>query len=206
MQLAFVVETTVSPPQLAIPASGTASIPFQITIDPATRVGSRGFHLLIVDDSDDALKYTDKRVTVDVGYPPPWWQRHLRLLIALGAALLLLLAVAVFKHYRRQADRDVRGLKLLLYRGEDGVAFVATRASAGAVIVRTPAGERLRLKPGVRVPLDGDLALTVADARDGAGRNRRFSQSDPLVTAKAAAGPPAPTASQRSTSAYDDLL
>jgi von Willebrand factor type A domain len=118
---------TVTPAQLELPASGTASLPFQIVFDRATPVGAQGLRLLVVDDEQPAIKYAATSVIVDVGYPPPpWWKRYQWWLLgALGAVVLIMLAAAISRFFARRADRDVRGLVLLLFRDEAELGFLA---------------------------------------------------------------------------------
>lgn len=237
---------TVTPAQFELPASGAASLPFQVTFGQATPVQSHKMRLLVIDTADPEKSYAVKDVNLDIAYPPPWWDRYRWLLVGLVAVAVIALTVAVYRFFARRADRDVRGLVLLLFRDEaelgflaapdlpssqfwflirdeqtgqprldhasPGNGFVATRGAGGAVFVRKPGENKVRLKAGVPQPVIGDLALAVRDERDNDQRaRRRFSpatDSDAAnrqpggpgtEPASAASGPSQPTA-------YDDLL
>lgn len=232
---------TVSPAVVDIPASGSSAPTFEISFAAGTEIGSRAARLLVVDDEQPSTRYADLTLVFDVGYPPPWWSRHRYPLAALGVVLLAALAAGLVRVLRRRADRDVRGLVLLLFRDEQELGFLAApeqpssqfwfvirdadvgqprldniepyggylaaRGVGSSVTVRTPTGQKLRVRPGVPEPVTGDLALAFRDERDSAehGRRRRFDRPGPdtpaeqpvAAPAAAAAGPP---------STYDDLL
>ena len=107
---------TVSPSSADM-VSGSGRIDFGLVFAADTRLGSGQAVLRVVDEADPAVRYVEKVITFEVGYPPGplrrlWW------LWALLAASALV-AVLVLAHQARQRRRrtDVGGLHAQLFSG-----------------------------------------------------------------------------------------
>ncbi|HSV64996.1 MAG TPA: vWA domain-containing protein [Mycobacteriales bacterium] len=160
------VLVTVSPPTQNVAASGSTEFAYQLRFDPATRLGAGRVRLQVVDDSAPTRVYGGGYVAFDVRTPPGFLERWWPLLAAAGAALLAVLAALGYRWRRRQQDRDVRGIVLLLFRDGRQLGYLAAPDRPAAefrFLIRDEHGPQPRLDHAT------DGASGYRAARNGSG-------------------------------------
>jgi hypothetical protein len=119
---------TISPSSATVPPD-TSEVAFRLLVDNRTPVGSARGQLLVTDDTAGAV-YADPIFTIDVGYPPPWWQRNWWVFaVGLAVAAVVVLLLVMLARRRRQS-REVRALSAKLVN-RDGRGVFTLHAPDG---------------------------------------------------------------------------
>ena len=153
---------TLSPDGGIVPP-GPSAIPFRLQVGSGTSVGWARGQLLVTDDTANTV-YADPIFTVDVGYPPPWWQTYWWVfLVIAGVVAIIGFVVATLARQRKRAN-EVRDLSARLINS-DGRAVFTLHAPDGhdgefRFAMRNEAGQ----PPSLRHGKDGHPTVLVRRA------------------------------------------
>jgi hypothetical protein len=171
---------SVRPAIVAVPASGTISVPVMVAFGAQAKLGFVPGQLVAVDDANPQNPpYANVFLNITLVRPQTLLERFLWAWISLVVLALAALAALVLRRARRRAARDVRGLTLELYRGEQRVHRLRAPPMPGTAfpfVIRGLNGAT----PRFDVPGPGDTPYVASRGPDGVGVRVRRPEGDTL--------------------------